>query len=87
MGEEKLKEQYEAEARVIYDRRHGFNEDVGPSEGGRIGVAFGSEVFWTGSYSFPGDDMVSYGAKVGFATELARRWNAGRLALQSGEKQ
>lgn len=76
------KAQYEVEARVIYDRRHGFSEDIGPSEGGRIGVAFGSEVFWTGAYSFPGDDMGSYGEKVGFATELAARWNAGRAALK-----
>jgi hypothetical protein len=69
---------YDAEARVVYDRRHDFHESAGPVEIGRVGVSFGSEIFWTGSYYFPGTDMASYAAKVGFATEMARRWNAGR---------
>lgn len=76
------RDQYEAEARVIYDRQDTFHAEAGHVLRGRIGIAFGSEVFWTGSYCLPGDDLAAYGARVGFATELARRWNAGRLALQ-----
>lgn len=69
---------YDHEARVVYERHHGADANYGPCEVGKVGVAFGDEVFWTASYSFPGDNMSAYGAKVGFATELARRWNAGR---------
>lgn len=45
---------YQEEARVVYDRHHDFSNERGPSEGGRIGVAYGSEIFWVGSYCFPG---------------------------------
>ena len=83
---------YQEEARVVYDRHHDFSNERGPSEGGRIGVAYGSEIFWVGSYCFPGDDMASYGAKVDFAKELVVRWNAGNTAprldatVRSGEE-
>lgn len=85
---EKLtKEEYEVDARVVYHRSHGGDAEAGPAEVGKIGVAFGSEVFWTGSYSFPGDGMITYGKKVEFATELARRWNAGRAALAKEQRE
>lgn len=75
---EESKEQYEAEAIVVYERNYACDEKHGPQDFGKIGVAFGSEVFWVGSYYFPGTDLSTYGARVGFATELALRWNAGR---------
>lgn len=68
--------QYDHDAVVVYERNHSYDEKNGPQEFGKVGVAFGSEVFWTGSYYFPGTDMASYNAQVGFATELAKRWNA-----------
>lgn len=77
------RDQYDDEAIVVYERNHACDEKNGPQEFGKVGVAFGSEVFWTGSYYFPGTDLGSYGARVGFATELARRWNAGHAALKS----
>lgn len=70
--------QYDDEARVVYERHHEVSEQHGPQDYGKVGVAFGSEVFWTGSFYFPGTDLASYGATVGFATALAMRWNAGR---------
>lgn len=83
-GVKLTKAQYDEEAIVVYERNHACDEQNGPQEFGKVGVAFGSEVFWTGSYYFPGTDIESYGARVRFATELARRWNAGRLALSPG---
>lgn len=69
---------FQDEARVVYERAHTVDEKHGPQEYGKIGVAFGSEVFWTGAYWFPGTEMTSYNAAVRFAGEIASRWNAGR---------
>lgn len=77
---------FQDEARVVYERSHSFHEEHGPHEYGKIGVAFGSTVFWTGSYYFPGTETVSYNAAVGFASEIASRWNAGRAALANGDE-
>lgn len=68
----------DVDARVVYSRCYGGDAEYGPIEVGKIGVAFGSDVFWTGSYAFPGDKKAAYDERVRFATELARRWNAGR---------
>lgn len=77
---------YDAEARVIYDRSYSYHQSCGPAEMGRVGVAIGSEVYWAGSYSFPGTPTSEYGMMVGFATELAKRWNAGRASLEGEER-
>jgi hypothetical protein len=65
------------QAIVVYDRNYLTDERNGPQEHGRIGVAIGSDIFWTGRYWFPGTDNGSYNARVHFAEEIARRWNAG----------
>lgn len=64
-------------AEVVYERMHGLSEAAGPYEYGKIGVSFGGEVFWTGSYAYPGDNIETYNIKVLFANTLKDRWNDG----------
>lgn len=64
-------------AELVFERQHGFTEDAGPYEYGKIGVSFGGEVFWTGAYVYPGDSIESYNLKVLFAKTIKDRWNKG----------
>lgn len=71
------------DARFVVERSAGFNESAGPWEGGRIGFAIGERVFWTDSYTFPGDTTASHAEKVAYVTDIIMRLNHGRPAARS----
>ncbi len=71
-------------ARLVFEKSSGFHESAGPWEGGRIGFSIGDRVFWTDSYSFPGDSTASHAEKVAFAHEIVVRLNCGGHTLENG---
>lgn len=69
------------DARLVFEKASGFHDGAGPWEAGKIGFAIGERVFWTDSYTFPGDNTVSHAEKVAFAHEIVLRLNRGAHAL------
>jgi hypothetical protein len=63
------------QAQVVRERQHGGDVEHGPAIFERVGVRFGSRVFWIGAAFYPGDNGDQFRLDEALCIEIVRRWH------------